>query len=156
VLLAVMALAPPATAAEVGPGEAPIPPPAWKTPKLDARLARVAEAAREGGVAFGTLVAVDAVLDHEGQRIRVVVEPAASVADATAAVRAAGGSVEAVAARLIQALVPPGRIAQLSAAGAVAYVRPPVTPQPRAVGGEGVATAKAAAWHGINVRGDGV
>jgi subtilisin family serine protease len=88
-------------------------------------------------------------------RTRVVIEPRA-VDEARAAVRRAGGRVEAVAAGLVQAAVPNRALAQLAASAAVRRVRPPARPFPLGVPGEGVSTTNASAWHAVGVDGAGV
>lgn len=88
--------------------------------------------------------------------IRVVVESAGPRDRAVAAVRAAGGTVEAEYEDLVQALVAPAMLEALAADPAVAYVRQPAGFQHDAVTGQGVSASGAAAWHSAGATGQNV
>ena len=86
-------------------------------------------------------------------RIRVVVE--ATPADARDAVAARGGTVEATAGELTEALVPPGSIAAVSGARGVEQVRAPYAAYTLAIESEGIETVEADAWHTAGATGSG-
>jgi subtilisin family serine protease len=102
-----------------------------------------------------------AKLDHRlanlaalGSTTRVVLE-GRSVAGMRAAVARAGGRVEASAAGLVQAKVPSHALLRLSRDTAVGRVRPPATPVPLGITGEGVVSTNASAWHAAGLTGSG-
>jgi Subtilase family/WD40-like Beta Propeller Repeat/RTX calcium-binding nonapeptide repeat (4 copies)/Domain of unknown function DUF11 len=119
---------------------------------LDARLAQVA-AAPQGVVRASALG-----LDVARGGVRVVLEPATGAADAAAAARAVGGTVEASAAGLVQAVVAPDRLEGLAEDARIARVRAPLRAVPAGVSGvgEGVVVSGAQALHALGVTGDGV
>ena len=106
------------------------PPPILETPRtvhtddrLDSQLGNVVVTARQQGTQAALRTARANGLDTVSGRIRVVVE--ATPADARDAVAARGGTVEATAGQLTEALVPPGSIAAVSGARGVKQVRAP-------------------------------
>jgi subtilisin family serine protease len=88
--------------------------------------------------------------------IRVIVESAGDPAQAVAAVRSVGGTVEAEYRDLVQALVAPVMLERLAADPAVAYVRQPAGRQQDAVTGEGVAASGAPFWQADSYTGQNV
>ena len=88
--------------------------------------------------------------------VRLVIE-AANVARAKEAVAAAGGETEAIAANLVQVLLPPAGIQQVIDDPSVSYVRPPLSHNAVSpVVDEGVATTSAASWHSGGQNGAGI
>jgi subtilisin family serine protease len=75
---------------------------------------------------------------------------------AAAAVRAAGGEVEASFGALLEARVPAEGLPALGASKAVRFAREPVRPELDSIGGEGVAVTAAAGWHAAGYTGRGV
>ena len=131
------------------------PRPAAKSQELASSLAEVVRAQKSSG--SGVARAQELGLAVSAGRVRVVVEAHAARAAAEEAVRASGGSVEAVYADLVQALVAPAAIEPLSRSAAVAYVRSPHTPVTQAVEGEEIAGSAAdvfqdALWSGTGVK----
>jgi hypothetical protein len=117
-----------------------------KQAKLESRLAEVARAYETGGQSAASAAAQADGLSIEGGLVRTVVV-ARNPVFAEAAVRVHGGVVEASYAWSLQVLVPPAALELISTNSQVAYVRPPLTPRPEAVAGEGVGTTEAAPWH---------
>jgi hypothetical protein len=126
-----------------------------KEPKLDTRLALVADVAASAGPAAATASAGAAGLAVTQGRVHVVVE-ADDVETARDAVGAVGGSVEATYADLVSADVPPGALRRLAAADGIRFVRSPYPMQPLAVSGEGVAAIGASQWQAGGQTGSGV
>ena len=118
-----------------------------KHQKMDASTAQVAAAAG-GRIAQNPIDVARArkVTVVDDALIRVIVESAGAPAQAAAAVRAAGGTVEAEYRDLVQALVVPVMLERLAADPAVKYVREPARPEKDAVTGEGVSASGASAW----------
>jgi len=126
--------------------------PAKDASRLAGQLIDVASVARAHGATAAAATAARAGLDVNGGRVRVIV--AADSADAgQAATRAAGGSVEATAGRLVQARVPVTGLTGLSKARGVVQVRSPLTPVPQDVAGEGPTATHADVWHAANLNG---
>lgn len=88
--------------------------------------------------------------------IRVIVEAAADVAAASAAVRERGGQVEQTYNHLIQALVPVSALPVLADDGRVRYIRLPFEPLPTAIETEGALAIGAPEWHRSGLTGRGV
>jgi subtilisin family serine protease len=127
------------------------------TRKLDVRLGSVAAVARRDGRRSALRQARRTDIDVARRKIRVVVEAApGSGGQAAKLVRAAGGTVEARSADLVEALVPPAAVTAIAGDPAVRFVRPPLPAEPTAVGGEGVASTHADAWHAAGFTGRGV
>ena len=148
-VLILLALVVPAAGAQLDRGtDAPV-----KSPKLQAQLAEVAEAARQGGVAAGLRTARARGLDTDQGRVRVIVE--GQTAAARSAVAAEGGTVAATAGQLTEALVPAGAMDALSRAAGVRYLRAPYASTPLATESEGVATSNADDWQAKGLRGAG-
>ena len=115
-------------------------------PKLDSRLALVADTQRSAGPAAAVAVGERAGLSAQSGRIRVVV--VASHGDAAAAknaVAAEGGAVEASAGPLTDALVAPAALVKLANDPRIERVRPPFAHAADAVD-EGVHLADADTW----------
>ncbi len=91
-----------------------------------------------------------------GTRSVAVEIEARDPAAARAAVRAAGGRVEASFGRLLEARVPASGIAALGASPAVRFAREPLRPELDSIGGQGVAVTAAAGWHAAGYTGRGV
>ncbi|MBA2545257.1 MAG: S8 family serine peptidase, partial [Solirubrobacterales bacterium] len=122
---------------------------------LESRLLQVADEVAAGPGAALQL-ADDLGVPVASGRVRVVLElDGTNTAEARAAVAASGGIVEAEAAGLVQALVPGGSLRALPALAGGAIVRAPLTPQPAAITGEGVAFTKADLWHRAGLNGAG-
>ena len=128
-----------------------------KHQKMDASTAQVAAAAG-GRIAQNPIDVARArdVTVVDDALIRVIVESAGDPAQAVAAVRAVGGTVEAEYRDLVQALVAPNMLERLAADPAVAYVREPAGRQQDAVTGEGVAASGASVWHADGFTGQSV
>ena len=105
--------------------------------RLDSRLAQMSRAAA-----------------RVGAKVRVVVRARQSGSAAAAAVGAAGGTAILRAGRLVEALVPPARLAGLAHTPAVAQVRAPDLVVPQSVD-EGVPFSGADAWHNAGIDGSG-
>jgi len=128
-----------------------IPPRPAAVDGLDPALAAIA---RGDGPAA---TAARAGLDFAGQRVRVVVEPAAGdPAAARAAVTAVGGEVQIVAGGLIEALVPVGRLVDLAGRASVEQVSRPALMRPAGLVSEGVEVSGASDWHADGLTGAGV
>jgi subtilisin family serine protease len=87
--------------------------------------------------------------------VRVEIE-ARDAAAVRAAVRAAGGRVDATFGRLLEARVPARGLTALGASPAVRFAREPLRPELDSVGGQGVAVTAAAGWHAAGYTGRGV
>jgi subtilisin family serine protease len=124
-------------------------------PKLDPRLAALADADNSSGRLQLGVRSAGAGLAREGQLVRVVID-AIDPVRARAAVARLGGSVERSRRGLVQALVPPGVLPELSSLSAVAEVRAPYQLVAASVGGEGVEASGASAWHRDGFTGKGV
>jgi hypothetical protein len=152
---AVVAAPPPSAGLLIGPDRGgALPARDAAVENLDSALQSVATAALQGGSAAISRAAALAV-PHRGGEVRVVVT-GATAAGALAAVRLAGGTVEATVATKVQALVAPGSLGQVAGAPNVTLVAPPALPIALAVGGEEVAATRAAAWQAAGVTGQGV
>ena len=128
-----------------------------KHPKMESNLVAVGRAAQSGDVSAALGRARDAGINVSGTSVRVIVESAgSSTARAKAAVMAAGGTVEAEYANLVQALVPATSLEALANDPGVAYVRQPAMKSQLAVAGEGVVASGANAWQLAGVNGAGV
>src|SRR5579862_4374992 len=133
-----------------------VPPPRAAVGRLESQLAQVARAERSGGAAAAATQARAEGLSVAAGRVRVIVAArAGDVAGAESAVASAGGSVEAEADGLVQALVAPGSLVQVAASGAVAAVRPPATPFPMTISDEGVTATNANVWQSSGCGGGG-
>ncbi len=124
-----------------------------KHPRLDSRLLGVVSADRAAGPAAALQAARARALATSGDQVRVVIQGAPAAV--RAAVEANGGEVDGTAGTLTEALVPAGRLAELSAQGGVEYVRPPSALVPLGTDSQGVAAAAASAWHAKGVTGSG-
>ena len=124
-----------------------------KSPELESRLEAVSATSRDRGATAALQAARARGLDTASAKIRVVVEP--SGAEAAAEIVARGGSVEASAGNMIEALVPPAALSALAAAPAVEYVRPPRTFTLLGTESEGVAASDANDWHDAGATGAG-
>jgi subtilisin family serine protease len=124
-------------------------------PKLDPGLAALAAQNGETGRSQSGLRSAGAGLAREGHLVRVVVE-AIDPARARAAVLRLGGRVERSFGSLVQALVPPSGVPELSRLAAVGRVRAPYQRVPATVDGEGVAASGAPEWHSRGFAGEGV
>ncbi len=123
---------------------------------LESRLIQVADEVAAEGSASALQLADELGVPVAAGRVRVVLQPAAgNAAEARAAVAAVGGTVEAEAAGLVQALVPGRALRALPGLAGGAVVRAPLTPQPAAITGEGVAFTKADVWHQAALNGVG-
>ncbi|MGZ8794049.1 MAG: S8 family serine peptidase [Gaiellaceae bacterium] len=123
---------------------------------LESRLSQIADEVTAEGAASALQLADDLGVPVAAGRVRVVLQPAAgNAATARAAVTVLGGTVEAEAAGLIQALVPGHALRALPGVAGGAVVRTPLTPQPAAITGEGVASTKADVWHRAGLDGSG-
>ena len=126
------------------------------SPKLDSRLALVADTQRTVGRAAAVAAAERAGLAADAGRIRVVVvTKPGDAARATDAVAALGGSAGASAGDLTEALVPPTALIRLAGDPAISLVRPPFAHAADAVD-EGVAVSDADTWHTAGYDGTGV
>nr|MBA2460708.1 hypothetical protein [Actinomycetota bacterium] len=124
---------------------------------LESRLIQVADEVAAQGSASGLQLADDLGVPVAAGRVRVVLQPAArTTGEARAAVAAVGGIVEAEAAGLVQALVPGRALRALPSLAGGAVVRAPLTPQPAAIAGEGVAFTKVDVWHRAGLNGSGI
>ena len=124
---------------------------------LESRLIQVADEVAARGSASGLQLADELGVPVATGRVRVVLEPAGSnTAEARSAVEAVGGTVEAEAAGLVQALVPARALRALPGLAGGAVVRAPLAPQPAAVAGEGVAFTRADVWHEAGLNGNGI
>ena len=125
-------------------------------PRLGSRLSQLFETNRTHGTSAAAALARAQSLAVAGGRVRVIVQPRdGGVGPARAAIGAVGGSVEAEANGLVQALVPVGRLQQLAGSSAVSVVRPPATPVAQSLD-EGVSATGAAAWQTAGFDGTGV
>jgi Subtilase family/Domain of unknown function DUF11/Fibronectin type III domain/WD40-like Beta Propeller Repeat len=122
---------------------------------LDTQLSEVARTAQRKGGPAGLAAAAANSLDVTHNKVRVIVVPSARTAAASSAVTSSGGTVEASADGLVEALVPPAALPHLADAAAVAVVRAPAVPYPDAVN-EGVAATDASAWQAEGFDGSGV
>jgi len=126
------------------------------TGSLESRLIQVADEVAAEGSASALQLADELGVPVATGRVRVVLQPPArNTAEARAAVAAVGGIVEAEAAGLVQALVPGRALRALPGLAGGAIVRAPLTPQPAAITGEGVAFTKADVWHQAGLNGSG-
>ena len=92
--------------------------------------------------------------EHGTQSVRVEVD-ARDPAAAAAAVRAAGGEIEASFGRLLEVRVPASGLWALGASNAVRFAREPLRPELDSIGGQGVAVTAAAGWHAAGYTGRG-
>ena len=126
-------------------------------PELDSSLQKVVTSQRAGGSDAAISRAKALGVPVSGSLVRVViVADSGQVAQAQAAVTAAGGSVEGTAGGLVQALLPPSALASVAAENGVALVRPPARPVALAVTGEEIAASNAAASTAAGFDGTGV
>ncbi len=126
------------------------PPTAVKAASLDSSLARLARA--EDHAAAANRLG----LDLAGGRVQVEVHAGDDPAAAAAAIRTAGGAVDARYQGLLEASVPAGVLDELAADPDVRAVEPLARPQPLAVTGEGVASTRADDWIAAGNGGAGV
>jgi Subtilase family len=134
-----------------------VPPHMSRLPKLDSRLAASARRAAEAGPDAAIQTAKQNGLQTVGASIRIVVQATSrDPSSARAAVATLGGRIEAEYDNLVQALVSVSAIEPLAARAEVALVRPPATPVPTVVVGEGVSATNATAWHTAGVTGAGI
>ncbi len=126
-------------------------------PGLASSLQKVATAQVAGGTDAGVSRATALGVPVSGGFVRViVVADSGRLAQARVAVAAAGGSVEATAGLLVQALLPPSALSSVAAVSGVALVRPPARPFPLAVTGEEVVASHVAAFTAAGFDGTGV
>lgn len=92
---------------------------------------------------------------HGTRSVRVEID-ARDPGGAAAAVRAAGGEVEASFGRLLEVRVPASGLRALGASHAVRFAREPLRPELDSIGGQGVAATAAAGWHAAGYTGRGV
>jgi hypothetical protein len=130
-------------------------PPELKQARLDSQLAGLSRTNRLSGQSAALVTARAKGLDVKGGRVRTVIV-AHDASQAAARVAAEGGVVEATYQNRVQALLPPAAFDRLSNDPSVGYLRPPLTPVPDAILGEGVAATGAAAWHAAGREGAGV
>ena len=116
-----------------------------KNSQLDSRLTDVATALRDGGASAALQAARARGLETASSKVRVVVETSGNAA--AAAIAARGGSVEAKAGSLIEALVPPASLNSLAGSSGIDYVRAPYAFSLLATQSEGVAASDASEWH---------
>ncbi|HST15748.1 MAG TPA: S8 family serine peptidase [Gaiellaceae bacterium] len=127
-----------------------------RTPKLDSRLSLVAGEQAAAGRAAAVGAGANEGLSTKAGRVGVVVVASpGDVSKAQQAVAAAGGSVEASAGDLSDALVPPSALVTLANDSSVARVRAPFVHEADAVD-EGVALSDAGTWHTAGYTGSGV
>ena len=108
--------------------------PAWpKRPRLASSLAR----------------------EHGTRSVRVEID-ARDPGAAAAAVRAAGGYVEASSGRLLEVRMPASGLGALGVSEAVRFAREPLRPELDSIRGQGVAVTAAAGWHAAGYTGRGV
>lgn len=119
--------------------------------KLDSTLAQVA---RAGGSRIARVSSAGLSVTADA-KVRVVIE-SHSPALASASVEALGGRVERTFGNLVQAVLAPSRLVELSKRSTVDLVRAPYTRVDHAVSGEEVAATLAAAWHEEGFTGKGV
>ena len=121
--------------------------------RLDSQLGNVVATARQQGAQAALRTARANGLDTVSGQIRVVLE--AAPGDARDAVAAQGGTVEATAGQLTEALVPPGSITAVSTARGVQQVRAPYAAFALGIESEGIASVEADAWHTAGATGAG-
>ena len=125
-------------------------------PRLGSQLAGVLGSSRTGGEAAALAVARAESVGVVSGRVRVVVEPrGGDLSGVEAAVGNAGGTVEAAADGLVQALVPPSALDLLADNSLVEAVRPPEVPVEQSLD-EGVAATGASSWQAAGYSGSGV
>lgn len=124
-----------------------------KNPRLQSQLTVIADAAQQRGAAAGLQAARDRGLETSQGKVRVIVEGTASVA--RQAVASQGGSVEATAGALTEALVPAGAVTALARTAGVDFVRAPFAFSLLGTESQGVAAAAANAWHTAGATGAG-
>ena len=112
---------------------------------LDDRLRQIAEHGRLRGAEVSLAEARRSGLAVRDGRVRVIV----AGAGASRAISLAGGTVEATAAGLVQALVEPADLPALAASAGVEGVRPPASFSEASVTGEALATTGAAQFGGV-------
>jgi hypothetical protein len=126
------------------------------SPKLDSRLALVADTQRSAGRSAAIAVGQDAGIATQAGRVRaVVVAKPGAESRAMDAVVAAGGAVDASAGNLSDVLVPPAALTKLADDSSVERVRAPFVHTEDAVD-EGVQLADADTWHTAGYDGAGV
>jgi subtilisin family serine protease len=119
--------------------------------KLDSALAKVAGA---GGSRKALLRSAGLATTDDGM-VRVVIETRTPPL-ASASVAGLGGRVERTFGNLVQAVLAPSRLAELSQRSTVDLVRAPFMRFDHALSGEEVAATLAAAWHAKGFTGEGV
>ncbi len=119
--------------------------------KLDSALEQVA---RAGGSRGALVRSADLAITDDGM-VRVVIE-SRSPTLVSASVAALGGRVERTSGNLVQAVLAPSTLSELSKRSAVDLVRAPFARFDHAVSGEEVAATLAAAWHEEGFTGKGV
>ncbi|MGZ8782416.1 MAG: hypothetical protein ACXWZB_02845, partial [Gaiellaceae bacterium] len=124
-----------------------------KHPRLDSQLLAVVAADQAAGPAAALQAARARALGTSGDMVQLVIRGA--LADVRAAVETQGGSVHGTAGTLTEALVPAGRLAELSAQRGVEYIRPPSALIPLGTDSQGVASTAASAWHTKGATGSG-
>jgi hypothetical protein len=124
-------------------------------PRLDWRVAAVADAEGARGSAAALEHAKALGLTVDRGRVRLIVE-ASDPAAAKHAMRSHGVDVEASAGDLVQVLVSPGQLRRLGRDRGVVQVRPPLAHRVDAVTGQGTAVVRADAWHAAGITGTGV
>jgi hypothetical protein len=129
---------------------------------MESHLVSINRLSKSAGPAAAVQEARERALPISGppgnEQVRIYVESArgADRAGAVAAVRAAGGRVEAEYADLVQALVPISALDGLANSPEVRYVRPPDIGVPAAVTDEAAQSSGASTWQSIGWSGAGV
>jgi len=125
---------------------------------LSSQLAEIQQAARGRGIDAAVMAAEEmGLLTRAGGMVEVqVVAVSGSAEDAAAALRMAGGVVDATYGDIAGGAIPIGRLADLGSAGGVAGVRQEIRVWPEAVTGQGVAFIDADDWHAGGYDGTGV
>jgi subtilisin family serine protease len=121
---------------------------------LVSSLQSIAAAARHGADAAIARAETLSVPYH-GSDVRVVVTGTTG-ADALAAIRSVGATVEAAAETEVQALVAPAALGRLAGEANVILVAPPATPVAQSIVGEEIGTTHATAWQAAGITGRGV
>ena len=130
--------------------------------KLDTSLAQVAGVGESLGSDLATdcckpsfAIRAAGLATTDDGKVRVVIE-SRSPARASASVAALGGRVERTSGTLVQAVVAPSNLLELSKRSTVDLVRAPFTRVEHAVSGEAVTATLATAWHEKGLTGKGV
>ena len=134
----------------------PAPAPIKDNPKLQSSLNRLVSVNESSGAGAAAAFAAQQGLSLTDGKVTVVMESSPGESDrAKALAVAAGGSVQATHASLVQVSIPVDKLKQLTGSGAVAFVRPPEKPQLFTVTSEGVADIGANTWQAAGISGAG-